>query len=90
MVKPAAALLWPFILGSFIAIVSKYVLTYRGRHLWNPTNFSIGAMVLLAPGSMSVLSHQWGNSAAVVGVIYAVGLVVAWRAKVIPLTLTSR
>jgi hypothetical protein len=64
LTKPAGGLLWPFWMGSVLAIMSKYALTYRNRHLWNPTNFSISALLLLAPGSMSLLSHQWGNDVA--------------------------
>ena len=33
-------------LGGFLAIASKYVLQYRDNHLWNPTNFAIGALLL--------------------------------------------
>src|SRR5438477_401755 len=29
---------WPFALCSAIAITSKYVIRWRGRHLWNPSN----------------------------------------------------
>lgn len=83
LTKPAAGLMWPFGLGAAIAITSKYVLRYRGRHLWNPTNFSICALLLLAPGSMSILSHQWSNHPAAVGIIFAVGVMVVWRARLL-------
>jgi enediyne biosynthesis protein E5 len=78
--KPAPGLLWPYWLGSLVAISSKYVLTYRGRHLWNPTNFSFCALLLLAPHSMSLLSHQWGNS-VVTWFVLGIGLLVVQRAK---------
>jgi Na+-transporting NADH:ubiquinone oxidoreductase subunit NqrB len=81
LTKPGGGLLWPYWLGALIAISSKYVLTYRGRHLWNPTNFSISALLLLAPHSMSVLSHQWGNDTPIVLIIFAVGSLVITRAK---------
>jgi hypothetical protein len=88
LTKPQAGILWPFGLGALIAITSKYVLTYRGRHLWNPTNFSISAMLLLAPGSVAVLSHEWGNELWTVAVIWAIGLAVVTRAKLLHITLT--
>jgi hypothetical protein len=88
LIKPQAGLLWPFVLGAAISITSKYVLTYRGRHLWNPTNFAITAMVLLAPNSIAVLSHEWGNEIWPVAVIWAIGLVVVRRAKLLHITLT--
>jgi Na+-translocating ferredoxin:NAD+ oxidoreductase RnfD subunit len=87
LLKPAAGLLWPFGLGAVITIASKYVLTWRGRHLWNPTNFSIAALVLLAPGSVTILSHEWGNDLRVNAVIWAIGLLTVARAKLLHVTL---
>jgi Na+-translocating ferredoxin:NAD+ oxidoreductase RnfD subunit len=88
LIKPQANILWPFALGAFIAIASKYVLTYRGRHLWNPSNFAIALLLLAAPGSVAILSHQWGNDLGTNLVIWAFGLVIAWRARVLHVTLT--
>jgi Na+-transporting NADH:ubiquinone oxidoreductase subunit NqrB len=82
LIKPQANTLWPFALGAFIAITSKYVLTYRGRHLWNPSNFAIALLVLIAADSVAILSHQWGNDLGTNLVIWAFGLVIAWRARV--------
>lgn len=88
LTKPQASILWPFFLGAVIAISSKYVLAYRGRHLWNPTNFAIGAMVLLAPSQIAILSHQWGNDLTTNAVIWAFGLAIASRARVLHVTLS--
>jgi Na+-transporting NADH:ubiquinone oxidoreductase subunit NqrB len=88
LTKPQANILWPFALGAFLAIASKYVLTYRGRHLWNPSNFAIALMVLLAADSVAILSHQWGNDIWTNLVIWFFGLVIAWRARVLHVTLT--
>ena len=81
LTKASGGLLWPYALGAAVAIASKYALTYRGRHLWNPTNFSISAFLLLAPHSMSVLSHQWGNDLAIVAIVFGVGSLVITRAR---------
>jgi Na+-translocating ferredoxin:NAD+ oxidoreductase RnfD subunit len=88
LTKPQANLLWPFALGAFLAIGSKYVLTYRGRHLWNPSNFAISLLVLVAADNVAILSHQWGNDLRTNLVIWAFGLVIAWRAGVLHVTLT--
>jgi enediyne biosynthesis protein E5 len=87
LIKPQGAALWPFLLGGFLAIGSKYVLQYRGNHLWNPTNFAIVTLILAAPASISVLSHQWGNDLATNLVIWAFGLVIAARVRVLHITL---
>jgi Na+-transporting NADH:ubiquinone oxidoreductase subunit NqrB len=88
LLKPQAAALWPFMLGGFLAIASKYVLQYRNNHLWNPTNFAITALLLTAPGTISILSHQWGNDLATNLVIWAFGLAIAARVRVLHITLT--
>ncbi len=88
LLKPQSGLLWPFALGGFIAIASKYVLRYRDRHLWNPSNFAISVLLLLAPGSVAILSHQWGNDLATNLVIWAFGLAIALRVGVLHVTLT--
>src|SRR5205814_3366433 len=88
LVKPQGGALWPFALGGFLAISSKYVLRYRNNHLWNPTNFAITALLLAAPNRISVLSHQWGNDVATNLVIWTFGLVIAARVRVIHITLT--
>ena len=88
LTKPQANILWPFALGAFLAIASKYVLTYRGRHLWNPSNFAIALLVLIASDSVAILSHQWGNDLRINLVIWAFGLIIASRARVLHVTLT--
>ena len=87
LLKPEKSLIWPFPVCAALAILSKYVLRYKGRHLWNPTNFSVCAMLLLAPHQVSILSHQWGNDLWIVGVIWCVGLLVVIRARVWHLTI---
>lgn len=88
LTKPQSGILWPFVLGSLIAITSKYVLTFRGRHLWNPTNFAISFMLLAAPGSITILSHEWGNELWTVALIWSIGLLVVTRAKLLHISLT--
>jgi enediyne biosynthesis protein E5 len=88
LIKPQGGALWPFALGGFLAIASKYVLRYRDNHLWNPTNFAISALLLTAPDRISVLSHQFGNDITTNLVIWAFGLVIAARVGVLHITLT--
>ena len=71
--------LWPYFLCSLISISSKYVLRRRGRHLWNPSNFGLSAVLFLAPDTVSHLSIQWGNVVAPMAVIWLLGFVIVWR-----------
>jgi len=88
LLKPAGSLLWPFVLCAFLAILSKYVLAWRGKHLWNPTNFGVCVMLALAPSVVSMLSHQWGNELWTVGVLWCLGGLTVYRAKVWHVTLS--
>ena len=88
LLKPQGGALWPFAVGGFLAISSKYVLQYRGNHLWNPTNFAISALLLASPGRVSILSHQFGNDLTTNVVIWIFGLIIAARVGVVHITLT--
>ncbi len=73
--------LWPYALCSAISITSKYVLRVKGRHLWNPSNFGISAMLFLAGDTVASLSIQWGNYLWPMLVIWALGAIIIWRLK---------
>ena len=53
---------WPYALCSAISITSKYVLRVDGRHLWNPSNFGIVAMLCWPPTPWPASRVQWGNN----------------------------
>jgi Na+-translocating ferredoxin:NAD+ oxidoreductase RnfD subunit len=89
LLKPQGAALWPFAIGGFLAIASKYVLRYRDNHVWNPTNFAIVVLLLVAPNRVSILSHQWGNALAPNLVIWGFGLLIASRVRVLHITLAD-
>jgi enediyne biosynthesis protein E5 len=80
--------LWPYMLCSMIAITSKYLLRVRNRHIWNPSNFGICAMLVLAPAFVATLSVQWGNSLWPMIVIWAMGSIIIWRLKRFHITAT--
>ena len=73
--------IWPFVLAPLISITSKYVIRYDGRHLWNPSNLGVAALLFLAPATVASLSIQWGNSLGVVALVWALGLAIVWRLK---------
>jgi enediyne biosynthesis protein E5 len=72
---------WPYVLCSLISITSKYVLRVKGRHIWNPSNFGISALLFLAPETVATLSIQWGNYLLPMMVIWALGSVIIWRLR---------
>jgi Na+-translocating ferredoxin:NAD+ oxidoreductase RnfD subunit len=72
---------WPYALCAVIAITSKYVLRVKNRHIWNPSNFGICAMLFFAAESVTALSIQWGNSLWAMLVIWSLGSVIIWRLR---------
>ena len=79
---------WPYALCSAISITSKYVLRVQGRHIWNPTNFGIVAMLLLAPDTVASLSVQWGNNLLPMVVVWVFGAVILRMVGRLHITLT--
>jgi enediyne biosynthesis protein E5 len=71
--------LWPYFFASLISILSKYVLRVNGRHLWNPSNLGVSAVLFLAPQTVSLLSIQWGNNLWPMLVIWVLGFAIVWR-----------
>jgi len=88
LLRPAGGLYWPFVVAAALSIAAKYVLRYKGKHLWNPSNLGLAVLVLLAPNQVALLSHELGNDILGNVVIWSVGLMVASRAKVLHITLT--
>jgi Na+-translocating ferredoxin:NAD+ oxidoreductase RnfD subunit len=72
---------WPYIWCSVVSIMSKYVLRVNNRHIWNPSNFGISAMLFLAAFTGATLSVQWGNSLPPMIVIWVLGSLIIYRLK---------
>jgi enediyne biosynthesis protein E5 len=79
---------WPYALCSALSITSKYVLRVNGRHLWNPSNFGISAMLFLAGDAVGSLSIQWGNYLWPMLVIWILGALIIWRLRRFHITAT--
>lgn len=74
-------------LAGAVAVGSKAVFRWDGRHFFNPAAFAIVAMVLFVPGAW-VSPGQWGTEAWIVVVAMGIGLFVTGHAKrwEVPLT----
>ncbi len=79
---------WPYALCSALSILSKYVLRWQDRHLWNPSNFGVSAMLFLYAGAVAPLSIQWGNSVWAMIVIWCLGALIISRLKRFHICLT--
>jgi enediyne biosynthesis protein E5 len=71
--------LWIAIAAAAITIASKFVLRINGKHIFNPTNFGIVAMILLTD-RVWVSPGQWGNVAFFAFLMTCLGGLVVNRA----------
>lgn len=69
---------WLAVVAAVITIVSKFVLRWRGKHLFNPTNF--GIVALLLTGQVWVSPGQWGSTAFFAMLMACLGGLVVYRA----------
>ena len=72
---------WPYAIGAALAITSKYALRFKGRHLWNPSNFGISVILFLLPTTVAMLSIQWGNDMWSMAAIWVLGSIIIWRLR---------
>jgi Na+-transporting NADH:ubiquinone oxidoreductase subunit NqrB len=79
---------WPYALCSAISITSKYVIRVDGRHIWNPSNLGIVAMLVLASDTVAGLSVQWGNNLLPMVVVWCFGTVIIHTLGKFHITLT--
>jgi Na+-transporting NADH:ubiquinone oxidoreductase subunit NqrB len=74
---PSAALA---LVAAIVTIASKFVLRVRGKHVFNPTNFGIVALMLATGGGVWVSPGQWGSAAFFGFLIACLGGLVVNRA----------
>ncbi len=79
---------WPYALCSAISITSKYVLRVDNRHIWNPSNFGIVAMLVLAADAVASLSVQWGNTLLPMVIVWCFGSVIIYSLGRFHVTIT--
>jgi len=68
------------VLAAAVTIASKFVIRFRGKHLFNPTNFGIVALMLATGGAVWVSPGQWGSAAFFAFLIACLGGLVVNRA----------
>ena len=68
------------ILAALIAIGSKFLIRVNGKHVFNPTNVAIVAL-MLASDHAWISTGQWGNAAIGALALCCLGFIVLTRAK---------
>lgn len=77
---------WLMLLAAWMSISFKYLITWRGHHVFNPTNIALVVLLLFSGGQVAVApAYQWGGSWQILAVVFGFGCVIMWRAKKLPL-----
>lgn len=80
--------LWLMLLAAWLTITGKFLVTWRGHHIYNPTNLALVILIFATDGSVAIApAYQWGGSWQIVVFVFALGSVIAWRARKLPLVL---
>jgi Na+-transporting NADH:ubiquinone oxidoreductase subunit NqrB len=72
--------LWVHALAAALAMSSKFVLRFNGKHLYNPANLGVIAAITLLPGTW-VSPGQWGSDLALAAWFVMLGTLVTQRAR---------
>lgn len=71
---------WVHPVAAILAISSKFLVRFRGKHIYNPGNLGVILALLFLPGSW-VSAGQWGQDVALAGWFVALGTVVVLKAR---------
>lgn len=74
---------WSYVLAAAIAIGSKYLIKFEGKHIFNPSNLGIMVIAFLFPNLATLELTQWGTNFWVYYLVLITALFVAFRAKVL-------
>jgi Na+-transporting NADH:ubiquinone oxidoreductase subunit NqrB len=72
--------------AAFVAIASKFIITYQGKHIFNPANIGVVITVLLSQHAW-ISPGQWGSHAYILFAVGTLGFIVSSKAKSIDVAL---
>jgi Na+-translocating ferredoxin:NAD+ oxidoreductase RnfD subunit len=80
---------WLMLLVSWMTMTGKFVVTWKGHHIYNPTNLALVAILLFSGGQAAVSpAYQWGGAWQPVALVFTLGVIIMWRAKKLPLVVS--
>lgn len=70
---------WLAVIAALVTTASKFLIRWKGKHVFNPTNFGLVAMMSLT-GGVWVSPGQWGHSVLFAFLMACLGGLVVYRA----------
>ncbi|MCB1680531.1 MAG: RnfABCDGE type electron transport complex subunit D [Rhodospirillales bacterium] len=74
-----SSLLLTYPLAALIAVGSKFLIRYRGKHVFNPTNLAIVALTLAMPAYAWISPGQWGQAVWLIFFLGCAALLVLYQ-----------
>ena len=68
------------IIAAALTVISKYILRYKGKHIFNPSAFGIVATVLLTKDAW-LSPAQWGSGVVIFFAVCCLGLIVVSKVQ---------
>lgn len=66
-----------YIMGAVLAILSKYLIRYNGKHVFNPGNIAILLTIILLPQYAVSVPGQWGGEIWLIILVGLIGMLVS-------------
>jgi Na+-translocating ferredoxin:NAD+ oxidoreductase RnfD subunit len=80
---------WLMLLVSWMTMTGKFLVTWKGHHIYNPTNLALVAILLFSGGQAAVSpAYQWGGAWQPVALVFTLGIIIMWRAKKLALVVS--
>ncbi|MBM4283260.1 MAG: RnfABCDGE type electron transport complex subunit D [Deltaproteobacteria bacterium] len=80
---------WLMLLVSWMTMTGKFIVTWKGHHIYNPTNLALVLILLFSGGQAAVSpAYQWGGAWQPVALVFLLGTIIMWRAKKLPLVVS--
>jgi Na+-translocating ferredoxin:NAD+ oxidoreductase RnfD subunit len=80
--------LWPYPACGALAIGSKHIIRFRGKHVFNPLNFGIVVGLLLFSCDMTIVASRWGGGLPAMAFVAILGSVASYKAHRLDLSAT--
>lgn len=74
-------IIWCAVVAAAVAILSKFVFRFRGKHLFNPANIGLVTLLLAGPRVAWCSAGQWGSTIVLTFFLVCLGLLVVHRAR---------
>lgn len=71
---------WLAVAAAGLAVFGKFLLRWRDKHIFNPTNFALAALLVAGDGRVWLSPGQWGSVAFFAFLMICVGNLVVLRA----------